>query len=280
MKIQKINIAILLLIVGFVFSSCKEEKIIETPSPIQEGGVQAYIYDNTPRSYAVTPDLPQSFEVTFGRYNEAEAASVDLQVVDADNKFNVPALTFAPGEKTKKLTITYDLAIGDEAALTLFIPENQAYIYGNDSINFVVKRDYTWLDAGSVEFISDWAGATKDIKIEKAKEGTGLYRLLDVYHVLEPDYAPEPGYHIQITLDESYNAVSLPIRFTPIGEAATTGGEWFLYWNPAQYGKFYNTGNDYTIEGAWASTDAAGAATLRSLAKERFIWNEGYPGAQ
>lgn len=280
MKLKINNIAILLLIVGFIFSSCKEEEIIETPSPIQEGGVQAFIYDNAPRSYAVTPDKAQSFELTFGRYNESQAATVDLQVKDNNNKFNVPALSFAAGEKIKKINISYDLAIGSSSQLTIIIPKEQAYWYGNDSITISVKRDYTWLDAGAVNFISAWAGTSAEVKMQKAKEGNGLYRLLDVYNILEPDYAPKKGYHLQITLDENYNAVSLPVRFNDIGETSSTGGWWFLYWNPAQYGKFYNVGNKYTIEGAWASSDAAGTVTLRSLAKEEFIWTKGYPLAQ
>lgn len=277
MKTKKINLAVLLLIVGLVFSACKDEEIIETPSPIQEGGMQAYIYDNTPRSFVVTPDKPQTLEISFGRYNEADAATVDLKVIDPDNMFNVPTLTFAAGEKTKKIVITYDMELGTNSDLTLVIPKDQAYWYGNDSIKLNVSRDYTWLEAGVVSFNSGWAGVTEDVKIQKAKEGNGLYRLVSPFYILEPDYAPNPGYHIEITLDENYNAVSLPNRLTDIGETSSSGGWWYLYWNTEQYGAFYNTGNVYTIEGAWASTDSAGKLTLRSLAKEVFTWTEGYP---
>jgi hypothetical protein len=158
------------------------------------------------------------------------------------------------------------------------VPKDQSYLYGNDSITITVLNDYTWVDAGAVDFTSDWAGGTAEVKIQKAKEGNGLYRLLDVYNVLEPAYAPKKGYHIQIMLDANYNAVSIPESLTNIGETSSTGGWWFLNWNPATYGKFYNSGNEYTIEGAWASSDAAGAVTIKYLAKESFVWSTDYPG--
>ena len=169
------------------------------------------------------------------------------------------------------------LDVTKSSKLTLIIPKDQSYLYGNDSITIAVLNDYTWLDAGVVDFTSDWAGVTDEIKIEKAKEATGLYRLLDVYNILEPASAPKKGYHIQILLDENYNAVSLPEVFTDIGEKSKDGGWWYLYWNTAQDGKFYNTGNEYTIEGYWASSDAAGKKTLKYVAEESFVWKEGYP---
>ena len=278
------NIKNLLSVLVVIFAmislySCKDEAPVYTPAEKQEGGIQAYIYQDTPLSLAVVPSN-KSFELTFGRQNESQAATVDLQVIDKDNMFVVPALSFAAGEKTKKITVGVKLDITKSSKLTVIIPKDQSYLYGNDSVTITVKNDYTWLDAGTVDFTSDWAEATAVIKIQKAKEEKGLYRLLDVYNILEPKSAPKKGYHIQILLDENYNAVSLPERFTDIGEKSAEGGWWFLYWNPEQYGKFYNTGNEYTIEGAWAFSDAAGKKTIKYLAEESFVWSKGYPLAQ
>lgn len=280
MKTVKNILGVLVMFIAMIsLYSCKDEAPVYVPGEKQEGGIQAFLYEDTPTSITVTPNN-QSFDLTFGRKNESQAATVDLQVIDTDKKFVVPALSFAAGEKTKKITVGVNLATTESNKLTIYIPKDQAYWYGNDSITITVKNDYTWLDAGAVDFTSDWAGGTAEIKIQGAKENPGLYRLLDVYNILEPDYAPKKGYHIEIKLDENYNAVSLPNQFTNIGETSSDGGWWFLYWNPAQYGKFYNTGNQYTIEGAWASTDAAGKATLKYLAKESFVWTKGYPLAQ
>lgn len=276
------NIKNLLSVLVVIFSmtslySCKDEAPEYVPAEKQEGGAQVFIHNDAPTQVTVTPDNT-SFELTFGRNNESEALNVNLQVVDEQNMFDIPALSFAANEKTKKLVIGVKLATGTSGSFTVVIPKDQSYLYyGKDSITITVKNDYTWINAGSVDFTSDWAGVTKKIKIQGAKEYKGLYRLLDVYNVLEPDYAPNKGYHIQILLDDNYNAVSLPVKNTNIGETSSAGGWWFLNWDPATYGKFYNTGNEYTIEGAWASTDAAGVMTLKYNAKESFVWSEGYP---
>jgi len=280
MKNNKNLLSVLVVLFSMIsLYSCKDDAPVYVPAEKQTGGDQVFMYEDTPLSITVTPNK-KSFEMTFGRKNESQAVTVDLQVIDKDNMFDVPALSFAAGEKTKKIVVGVKLPTTKSSELTVVIPKSQSYLYGSDSITIAVKNDYTWLDAGAVDFTSAWAGTTAEIKIQGAKENPGLYRLLDVYYVLEPAYAPKKGYHLEITLDENYNAVSLPVRFNDIGEAASTGGWWFLYWNPAQYGKFYNTGNEYTIEGAWASSDAAGTTTLKSLAKESFVWTKEYPLAQ
>jgi len=278
MKNNKNLLSVLVVLFSMIsLYSCKDDAPVYVPAEKQVGGAQVFIDGSTPSNITVTPNK-KSFELTFARKDDSQATTVNLQVIDNKKMFEVPALSFAAGEKTKKIVVGVKLPTTESAELTLFIPKDQSYLYGNDSLTIVVKNDYTWLDAGAVDFTSAWAGVTAEIKIQGAKENPGLYRLLDVYNVLEPAYAPKKGYHLEITLDENYNAVSLPVRFNDIGEPASTGGWWFLYWNPAQYGKFYNTGNEYTIEGAWASSDAAGTKTLKSLAKESFVWKKGYPG--
>lgn len=266
----------LVLIFMVTLYSCKDESPEYTPAEKQEGSALVYIFDDEPANVTVTPNN-KSFELTFGRKDATQALSVNLQVVDNSSMFDVPALSFAAGEKVKKIVVGVKLATTKTGELTIIVPKEQSYLYGNDSLTITVKNDYTWLDAGAVDFTSDWAGTTAEIKIQKAKEGAGLYRLLDVYNVLEPAYAPKKGYHIEIILDDNYNAVSLPVQLNDIGESSSSGGWWYLYWNPAKYGKFYNTGNVYTIEGAWASSDATGKVTLKSLANESFVWTKGYP---
>lgn len=270
-----LSVSLVLFFMATLYS-CKDESPEYTPAEKQEGSALVYIFDDEPANVTVTPNN-KSFELTFGRKDATQALNVNLQVVDKSSMFDVPALSFAAGEKVKKIVVGVKLATTKTGELTIIVPKEQSYLYGNDSLTITVKNDYTWLDAGAVDFTSDWAGTTAEIKIQKAKEGAGLYRLLDVYNVLEPAYAPKKGYHIEIILDENYNAVSLPVQLNDIGESSSSGGWWYLYWNPAKYGKFYNTGNVYTIEGAWASSDAAGKVTLKSLANESFVWTKGYP---
>ena len=277
-NIKNLLSVLMALIALTTIHSCKEDAPVYVPAEKQVGGTQAFIYENTPSNLSVTPDK-QTFELTFGRQNESQAATVDLQVIDKDDKFDVPVLSFAAGEKTKKLNVAFNIAITKSSQLTIIIPKEQSYLYGNDSITITVTNDYTWLDAGMVSFNSDWAGATKDIKIERAKEGNGLYRILSPYNVLEPAYCPKPGYHLQFTLDANYNAVAFSPTTQNIGETSSTGGWWWLYCNPAQGNTFTNVGNVYTIDGYWASSDTAGKLSLKSYATEIFTWTKDYPGA-
>ncbi len=275
-NIKNLLSVLMVLIALATIHSCKDDAPVYVLAEKQVGGVQAFIYENTPSNLSVTPDK-QTFELTFGRKNESQAATVDLQVIDKDDKFDVPALSFAAGEKTKKINVSFNLAITESRQLTIIIPKEQSYLYGNDSLTITVKNDYTWLDAGIVSFNSDWAGTTKDIKIEKAKEGNGLYRILSPYYVLEPAYCPKPGYHLEFYLDANYNAASLPTKQN-IGETSSTGGWWWLYYDHAQGNTFKNVGNEYTIKGFWASSDATGKLTLKYYATEIFTWTTGYPG--
>ena len=156
------NIKNLLSVLVVVFAmmslySCKDDVPVYVPGDKQEGGAQVYIYEDTPDNVTVTPNN-KSFELTFGRKNTTEAVNVHLQVVDNDNMFDVPALSFAVGEKTKKIVVEVKLPTTETGELTVVIPKEQSYLYGNDSITIVVKNDYTWLDAGTVDFTSDWAG--------------------------------------------------------------------------------------------------------------------------
>ena len=270
-----INRILLAVAATALLIGCSEFEDTEIVSPLDDNGSGAYISNETATDLVYTPDLDQSFDIMVGRSSGEGAASFSFDIVDADSVFTVPTVTFASGETSVNLTITFDLPIGTSSVLSLKVPDEEVSLYGMDSIGISVSRDYTWVNAGVIAFTSDWAGTTADLDLETTLEDPTLYRILSPYYVLEPDYCPEPGYHIQFHLDEDYNAVSV----TPsnIGEEASAGGSWWLDWNTAYDHTFTNDSNSYEIVAYWSSGYTADALTPTYNAVETFIWTEGYP---
>lgn len=292
MKTKKIFFLGIVILVGLFLAACtnNDGKQLLSDSPIQNEGIMAYIDPNTPSERIITPDKPQSFDITFYRQNDEGAASFNLNVTDSDGIFSVPAVSFAAGKKTTTITVAFNMPIGTKSNLTLLIPDDDHYYYGQQGLTIQVNRDYTWQNAGMVTYTSDWAGTTVDsLLIEHAKERNDLYRILSPYYYLEPDRCPNQGYHIQFTLDDNYNAVS--VITSNIGEVAKDwygnhlGGDWWLWCdsNDTKYGAlctFTNDSNSYDIEGWWAYGSSVDSLTPYYLASEQFVWTTGYPGAK
>ena len=275
-KIGKLLFAILGAIL--LLSSCKDT-IVREPSPVQNG-THAYFSENNITSYSFIPADTPILNVVIGRNISKGKATVKYAVVDKDGVFNLPdSVVFADGSALDTIKVDFSkMPIGTTSTLSLEVDSLSSYFYGASSISITVLRDYKWVDAGVASMTSAWAGGTADVSIEHAT-GTYLYRLVSPYYVLEPTYCPAPGYHVQFLLDENYNAVSLP-KYQNIGEAASSGGSYWLYWNAAKsYCSFTNVGNEYTINGAWAKGSLP-TPTLSSYATESFVWTKGYPGAK
>ena len=281
MKFNKLYTILLISATTLSMIACSDYEDTEVASPVPEGGTQAFISANTPADLSYTPEKDQSFEVTIGRHNETEATSFFLEITDEGSFFTLPSeVSFAAGETVKTITISFDMEIGESGDLTLIVPDADRYIYGLDSVTISVLRDYTWEDAGIVSFTSAWAGGTADLSVQQAKEGDNLYRIVSPYYVLEPDYCPNPGYHVEFTLDDSFNAKS--VITSDIGEVATGSSNWWLYWDStgphASDCTFTNDGNSFSITGRWAYGTSAENLTDYASATESFVWTTGYPG--
>lgn len=277
MKTIKIYYKIVFILVGLLFVGCKQEEVTQllSDSPTQTSGVQAFIYNSTPTTQVYTPDLTQTLQINFGRHNETAAASFSLQSSDPDGVFTVPStVSFEAGQTENVVSIPFNMTIGTTHTLTLVIPQDDRYWYGQDSIVITVTRDYTWLDMGTVSFTSSWAGATADLSIQKTKE-TNIYRILSPYYHLEPDYCPEPGYHLYFTLDDNYNAVSF-YKLQEIGETSSTGATIYMYGFNGN--SFTNVGNTYTVVATYVYINASGSYSGWGGITESFVWTEGYPG--
>lgn len=257
-------------------ASCTDDCEREASPVVTEGG---YIISGQ-SSYSYVPEDEQSFNITVARADGAGTATVHLSGDNDD--FTVPSeVTFAEGETSKDVKITFDIAVGSSAEVTIRCEEE--YVYGITSQTISVNRDYTWESAGKVSMTSGWAGKTAEVPVERAKEYSGegfLYRLNSPYYVLEPNACPQAGYHIQFTLDNEYNALSLPVQFQEIGEAEDGYGNFYLGWfDTGEYDcSFTNVGNVFTINGVWAYDENGSSLTLYAYATEEFTWIEQYPG--
>ena len=145
-----------------------------------------------------------------------------------------------------------------------------------------INIDYTWVGAGSCLMTSTWVGNSDPIriKIQKAKEGTGLYRLVSPYWVMEPDYCDEdiaPSRHLQFVIDEEDGtAISVP-TFIPLGEFNSSGAEYQWYFvttgSLAGYCSFTNEGNTYTLN----TLRYTGGSLYATQGPEVWVWDDGYP---
>ena len=281
-------------VAAVAFCSCSDEGYWE-PYEIEE---TQYSFAQAKQSYSLTAtDSLSSVTVTVYRNTKGAAVTLPLNVEISDPYVLSVAdscVTFAAGSNIAEFELLVDesyIAMGTTYSAkfsfvvdTVNFTENNYSVSGNKSHQVSIVKDYTWVSAGKVYMASNWAGAYATIPVENAKEyntnGNKLYRLCSPYYYLEPSYCPKPGSHLQFILDANANAVTISPTFQAIGEAASAGGEWFFYFHPnAAYCSFTNEGNVYTMNGAWAYTDAAGNAALSQYATELFQWIEGWPGA-
>jgi len=276
-KINKILLGILGVSV-LLFSSCSDKEVVRESSPLQTG-TQAYFSTTNATSYSFLPTDSPFFNVVIGRNNTKGKAIVKYKVTDSDKVFVLAdSVIFNDGVALDTIKVNFaKMVIGTTSTISLKIDTLSTTVYGDASISVTVLRDYKWLDAGVAHMTSGWAGGEANISVQHA-DATSIYRLVSPFYILEPAYCPKPGYHVQFILDANYNAASLPM-FQDIGEPASTGGTYWLYWNPAKtYCSFTNVGNSFTIKGAWGKGVSTSAISLVTYATESFVWTKGYPG--
>lgn len=137
--------------VSLTLTACSDD-IEREPSPVPTDGIQAYVYaDATSLTYL--PNDEQSFVVKVARQKTEEAATVHLSTDAAG--VNLPAtVDFAAGEAVKDVQVTFDIPIGSSLAVTITIPEEEGYVYADNTVTVNITRDYTWLNIGTGVYTS------------------------------------------------------------------------------------------------------------------------------
>lgn len=278
-KIYKYSYVILCSLIALFFNSCSDEVEYVPASPIVEGG-QAYITSDV-TSYSFTPDKELAFTVKVMRASESMST---VHLTSNNDAFEVPStVEFESGEMSKEIKVTFSCAIGSTEEVTISIPDEEAYMYGSNSVSVSVFVDYTWLSVGNVLFYAGWSGNVEtEVSIEKAKETEGLFRLVSPYYYSETaggatGVTLEEGHHIQFLLNESDGTpIGFPTTVQSMGESAEGDGNYYFAYTPdANNCSFTNKGNTYSINGLIAY-DGEGEITLGWYETITFVWNEGY----
>ncbi len=280
MKLLKFPVLAMLAVSALV-TSCSDEGSWD--GYVEKGDV--YTFDQASANYNFTPVTVQdSIVITLTRSNTAEEAVLPI-VADLDEGLTGPSeVKFAKGENQADYIITVgDLTIGEPLEATLSFDEELVSVSGAAECVVNIMLDYTWVSAGSCQMYSQWAGNSSPVRvpIEKAAEGDGLYRFESPYYYLEPNYCPEPGYHVQFYLDENYNALALD-QVTFVGESLYAENDAVLVWFAnGSYGcQFVNAGSTFLINAVMGYVQDGGAIGLYNYETIQLLWDRGYPGAQ
>lgn len=280
MKLLKFPVLAMLAVSALV-TSCSDEGSWD--GYVEKGDV--YTFDQASANYNFTPVTVQdSIVITLTRSNTAEEVVLPI-VADLDEGLTGPSeVKFAKGENQADYIITVGaLTIGEPLEATLSFDEELVSVSGAAECVVNIMLDYTWVSAGSCQMYSQWAGNSSPVRvpIEKAAEGDGLYRFESPYYYLEPNYCPEPGYHVQFYLDENYNALALD-QVTFVGESLYAENDAVLVWFAnGSYGcQFVNAGSTFLINAVMGYVQESGAIGLYNYETIQLLWDRGYPGAQ
>lgn len=176
-------------LMGMVFSACTNDY---TYDPATVSGNQVYFSDQLPAVHDITVKA-SSFDVEVLRVDTKDAITVPLTVTKPDNSiFTIPnSVSFAPGEASAKLSISYDPAnvvYGNYEDITLSIADaNMATIYGLSSYSFKAGAT-AWVDYGTAfyreDLITTFFGVDNivyEVPIQKNVVEEGYYRLVNPY---------------------------------------------------------------------------------------------------
>lgn len=280
MKFNKSMIFMAMLAVTSMFASCSEGQYWDEYT--EEGATYSFNSVSSSLSYKPADTVPSEVTVTVIRKDAGAAETLPVTVEISGTALSAPAeVSFEAGKASAEYVISVgEIATGTTHTAKISFDKELVSVSGNSSYTLTMKKDYTWEAAGSCIMASDWAQTKAEVDIEKAKEYTGghLYRLVSPYYVLEPNYCPKPGYHVQFYLDESYEPAGLP-RLQDIGEASSKGGNYHLfYFADGSYGcAFTREGDVFTINAVWAYGPVDGSYGLYTYATEMFKWTEGCP---
>lgn len=245
-----------------VLSACTDDYDYDAPAAYQGLYITG---DQT--AYAFTPaDETQTISFKVVRPNGGPAETIDLQ--SNNELFDVPeSVTFEAGQTEVEVVLTCALEAGQTESLDITLPEgtyDENYFSGTFSI--AASCDYIWESAGSATYTSPFWGLQKTVAVQHAV-GTNLYELIGVFRA---------GYNLQFTLDDDYNAGSIP-AVQNTGYVYSSYGEVSMEFDPAYGSQFVNDGNEFAFSVYWfVSAGYFNGSSGPDF--EYFTWNEGYPG--
>ncbi len=183
-------------------ASCKDEYSYEGPGAEDPG---AFIsVDATSLKYAA--DDEQILDFTLTRTN-ADAAE-EIKLTCDNNKFQVPSsVSFAAGEKSKNISVPFNMTGGTTEKVTIAVAEESATVYGIGTANFTIYRDFVWEYLGDGVYSCWLFGQAWPQPVYRA-EGTCIFKLTDCITT---------GYDITFELTEDLQHLGAPIAKVETG---------------------------------------------------------------
>lgn len=259
---MKINIKNFLMAAAavLVLCSCSEGKYWTEPA--DKGDVVAFAKPAATVSVSPTGQAPSSYTVTLYRSQTASEQTVNVEFTPSESAADVlsgaSSVTFKAGENTADYVISIGSLIPGmnySAKLSVTNPENALTHVNSQNLSFTfsISQALSWTAAGEAAVqSSNWVGneTPMNVKVEEGNwpiAGQRLFRLIDVYYVLEPEYA-EQGTELRFFTDDDGNALELFQAWTYMGEMYDD--EYCFFGCPAQYGgQFISEGNEYLMQG-------------------------------
>ena len=182
--------SLMLLAVGCAFTACKDEDDQRPIIPVE--GPQVFFSSELPATIELSKST-NSFSIPVTRVDSVGALTVPVTVTLPDGSiFTAPkSVTFADGQKTTNLVISYDpnaIVYGDYTDITVQIGDEKVTTpYGNSAFTFSAGAT-AWVSMGMATFRDDLVAGTygKDpityeVEIEKNIVEDGIYRLVYPY---------------------------------------------------------------------------------------------------
>lgn len=245
-------------------SSCKEGKYWDEPG--DPGQVVGFAKPAATVTVDADAKAPETYDVTISRSKTVGDLTVDVTLTsdNGDVFTGEKTVTFKDGEPRAVYTIHIgDIMPGVQYAVKLSVPEQKGSLTHVDPNNLTftlnLSQNLKWTDAGTATVTSlNWVeNVTGEVKVEEGNwpvAGQRLFRLIDVYEVLEPDVA-EPGADIRFLTDNDGRAIDMFTAWSYMGE--NSDGEYYFFGCPAEYGgSFTNEGNNYVMTGIVGTSDS------------------------
>lgn len=242
-----------------LLASCSEGQYWNEPADM--GQVVAFTKPAASVSVASDATAPDSYTVTVSRSDNQGDLTVPVTLTTGypDVLSGPESVTFANGSYTAEYPIRINgmmPGVNYSAKLAVTQPDEKALIHPNSqnlSFTFSISQALVWTKVGTTVVTSlSWAeGASGEVVIEEGNwpvAGERLFRMLDVYYAIEPDYAAK-GTELRFFTDNAGNALRMGEDWSNIGEAYSSSDD-FYFGCPAAYGcSFYNEGNVYVMDG-------------------------------
>ncbi|MDE6577548.1 MAG: hypothetical protein K2J82_05515 [Muribaculaceae bacterium] len=273
MKLNKITLS-LAAVAAMSMMSCSEGQYWDEASK----AVEVYAFAKPAETVSVAADaaFPTSYDIIVSRSTSGKGVTVPVTFTASSPLLSGPSeVTFEDGSMEAVYTISVGTGtragITYSAKLELAQPEDAEIMVKEANLvcNFKISQVLilNWVDAGTANTISQWAGNEDPIAIPiqecdndpTTPEGTHLMRLVSPYAYLEPDFA-EKGADILFYVDDAGDAVDMYSAWQYMGEYDEEEG-YFYFGCPAEYGaQFINQGNIYAMAGIVGTAEKLGGA--------------------